>query len=85
MSHWLLFLLLSAASAQIFMVVKYDTLDHVPHNLFNFSLSVVEMNVTLLGCAEGYWASVRDDKLVCSECVCSTFYDTRYDTFDLVY
>ena len=85
MSHWLLLLLLSAASAQIFMVVKYDTLDNVPRNLFNFSLSVVDMNVTVLGCADGYWASLNNSKLLCTECVCSTFYDSRYDIFDLIY
>jgi hypothetical protein len=85
MYPWPFFLLLAAASAQVFMVVKYDTIDNVPHNIFNFSLSIVSMNVSLLGCADGYWASVSDGKLLCTECVCTTFSYGRNEAFDIVY
>ena len=85
MYPWPFFLLLAAASAQVFMVVKYDTMDNVPKNVFNFSLSVVGMNVSVLGCADGYWASLNNSKLLCTECVCSTFLDGRNEAFDIVY
>jgi hypothetical protein len=77
---WLLFLL-PFASTHIFMVVRYDSANDAPKNIFNFSLSVVGLNVSLLGCDYGYYDTMNVTKLECRECICSVYSDGRHEPY----
>ena len=69
----LLLLLLSFASADVFMVVQYDSEGLLPiANVFNVTFMTVELIVTLLGCDDGYYeGAAASGHLTCTACDCS--------------
>ena len=68
----LLLLLLSFASADVFMVVQYDSEGLLPiANVFNVTFMTVELIVTLLGCDDGYYEGAAAGRLTCTACDCA--------------
>ena len=69
----LLLLLLSFASADVFMVVQYDSEGLLPiANVFNVTFMTVELIVTLLGCDDGYSeGAAASGHLTCTACDCA--------------
>jgi hypothetical protein len=69
----LLLLLLSFASADVFMVVQYDSEGLLPiASVFNVTFRTVELIVTLLGCDDGYYeGAAASGHLTCTACDCA--------------
>ena len=65
----------------VFMVVEYDTNGTALPMSLNISLRTVELHVTLLGCANGYYAETYQPSLVCKECVCAEYREGRSEAF----
>jgi hypothetical protein len=71
---------LAACTADIYMIVEYDTNGTARSTLGDFRLHTVELQVTLLGCDFGYFAQTLQP-LECRECVCSEFAEGRSEEF----
>ena len=82
MRQWILMPLLAAmVSGQVFMVVQYDTQQNVPVLAFNFSMKVVELKATVLGCDDGYYENPATTIIECIECACDIFNTGREERF----
>ena len=72
------------ASAELYMVVEYDTEHNLPDIVFNISLSVVDLNVTVIGCADGFYDLPLTKTITCLECRCESFGTDRIENFVVV-
>ena len=76
---WLL-LLAAACTAEIYMIVEYDTNGTARSTIGDMKLHTVELQVTVLGCDFGYYAQTLQP-LECRECVCTEFAEGRSEEF----
>lgn len=78
----LIFILFPAiVIAEVYMVVEYNTNGTVRRNVFNISMQTVDLHIKILGCDEGYYEGWNGTTIVCSECICENFDDTRSEQF----
>ena len=67
--------------SQLYMIVEYNTNGTVKKNAFNITMQTVNLHIKILGCDEGYYEGWNGTSLVCSECICEYFDDTRFESF----
>ena len=67
--------------SQLYMIVEYNTNGTVKKNAFNVTMQTVNLQIKILGCDEGYYEGWNGTSLVCSECICGYFDDTRFESF----
>ena len=79
--QWLLILLIAApCTGELYMIIEYDTNGTARPTSFDFAFHTVDLQVTLLGCDNGYYVG-NVQPLECRECVCSEFVDGRHEAF----
>ena len=70
--------------SQLYMIVEYNTNGTVKRNSFNITMQTVNLHIKILGCDEGYYEGFNGTNLVCTECICNYYDDTRLEPFVLV-
>lgn len=73
MTTFLTLLLVAAAAAEVTMVVQYSTENNVTLSIMNITFRTVDLQVTVLGCDYGYYASGP----ACLECACDAALDSE--------
>ena len=72
---------LCTASAQLFMVIEYDTNSETELNIMNLTMTTSGLQATLIGCAEGFYDLKLSVNITCLECVCTVFRTGRVEEF----
>jgi hypothetical protein len=69
----LLLVIIALATADVFMVVQYDSTGLLPTaNVLNVTFTTVDLIVTLLGCDDGYYeGAAASGHLTCTACDCA--------------
>ena len=67
--------------SQLYMIVEYNTNGTVKKYAFNVTMQTVNLQIKILGCDEGYYEGWNGTSLVCTECICEYFDDTRLESF----
>jgi hypothetical protein len=69
------------ASAQLFMVIEYDSQAETERNIMNLTMTIADLQATLIGCADGFYDLKLSKNITCLECVCDVFHTGRVEDF----
>lgn len=69
------------ASAQLFMVIEYDSQAETERNIMNLTMTIADLQATLIGCADGFYDLKLSKNITCLECVCDVFRTGRVEDF----
>ena len=73
-----------ALLSQLYMIVEYNTNGTVKRNAFNITMQTVNLHIKILGCDDGYYEGWNGTNLVCSECICEYFDNSRLEPFVII-